>query len=51
MAYLGNAYRVAGGDHGRAVRLYSSGYYYEAKRKGMVGNLRRADDAPQLATR
>ncbi len=51
MAYLGNAYRVAGGDHNRAVRLYASGYYYEAKRKGMLGQLRRASDATQLATR
>ncbi|MDP2358795.1 MAG: lytic transglycosylase domain-containing protein [Beijerinckiaceae bacterium] len=51
MAYLGNAYRVAGGDESRAVRLYSSGYYYEAKRKGMLGQLRQAGDASQLATR
>lgn len=51
MAYLGNAYRVAGGDHRRAVRLYTSGYYYEAKRKGMLGQMRRPDEASQMATR
>ncbi len=50
MAYLGNAYRVAGGDHNRAVRLYSSGYYFEAKRKGMLGQMRQAGDASVLAT-
>ena len=51
MAYLGNAYRVAGGDQSRAVRLYASGYYYEAKRKGMLRQMRQAGDAPQHATR
>jgi soluble lytic murein transglycosylase-like protein len=30
--YLAGAYRAAGGDHGRAVRYYASGYYYAAKR-------------------
>lgn len=51
MAYLGNAYRVAGGDHNRAVRLYASGYYFEAKRKGMLSQMRRAGEASQIATR
>jgi soluble lytic murein transglycosylase-like protein len=46
MAYLGNAYRVAGGDQSHAVALYSRGYYFEAKRKGMLGQLRKADSAP-----
>jgi soluble lytic murein transglycosylase-like protein len=36
VAYLANAYRVAGGNADRAVRLYSTGYYYEAKRRGMA---------------
>ena len=36
VAYLANAYRVAGGNADRAMRLYSSGYYDEAKRKGMA---------------
>ena len=31
--YLAGAYRVANGDHGRAVRYYASGYYYVAKRQ------------------
>ncbi|MBB3017781.1 soluble lytic murein transglycosylase-like protein [Microvirga lupini] len=34
--YLANAYKVAGGNSDRAVALYSSGYYYEAKRKGLL---------------
>jgi soluble lytic murein transglycosylase-like protein len=39
VAYLANAYRVAHGDEDAAVRLYRRGYYYEAKRQGMVGEL------------
>jgi soluble lytic murein transglycosylase-like protein len=39
VAYLANAYKVAGGNQDRAVRLYSSGYYYEAKRKGLLPKL------------
>ncbi len=46
MAYLGNAYRVAGGDQSRAVLFYSRGFYYDAKRKGMLGQLRKGDSAP-----
>jgi len=38
-AYLANAWRVSGGNQDRAVSLYSSGYYYEAKRKGMLPKL------------
>ncbi|GLK78581.1 transglycosylase SLT domain-containing protein [Methylopila turkensis] len=34
--YLAGAYKVAGGDEDRAVRFYASGYYYDAKRKGML---------------
>lgn len=45
MAYLGNAYRVAGGDARRAIALYSRGFYYEAKRKGMLGQMRNGDSA------
>lgn len=33
--YLAGAYKVAGGNHDRAVALYARGYYYDAKRKGM----------------
>jgi len=32
--YLAGAYRVAGGNHGRAVHYYAAGYYYAAKRQG-----------------
>jgi len=38
--YLAGAYIVAGGNSERAVRLYSSGYYYEAKRKGLLAATR-----------
>ena len=31
--YLAGAYRAAGGNHAQAVRYYSSGYYYAAKRQ------------------
>jgi soluble lytic murein transglycosylase-like protein len=37
--YLANAYKLSGGDEGRAIRLYAGGYYYEAKRRGMLGLL------------
>ena len=31
--YLAGAYRVANGDHDRAVHYYAAGYYYAAKRQ------------------
>lgn len=34
--YLAGAYLVGGGDQDRAMRLYASGYYYDAKRKGLL---------------
>jgi hypothetical protein len=34
--YLRGAYLVADGDHRRADRLYQTGYYYDAKRKGLL---------------
>lgn len=34
--YLAGAYMVAGGDERRADLLYQSGYYYEAKRLGLL---------------
>lgn len=34
--YLRGAYLVADGNHDRAVRFYSRGYYYDAKRKGLL---------------
>ncbi|KAA2244320.1 lytic transglycosylase domain-containing protein [Salinarimonas soli] len=50
--YLANAYNVAGGNPDRAVSLYSRGYYYEAKRRGLLGQLRtgaQASTAPMTA--
>jgi soluble lytic murein transglycosylase-like protein len=44
VAYLANAWRLAGGDERRAIQLYAGGYYYEAKRRGMLGEMRKADD-------
>lgn len=34
--YLAGAYRTAGGNHDQAVRYYAAGYYYAAKRKGLL---------------
>lgn len=34
--YLAGAYRVAGGNSGRAVHYYAAGYYYTAKRHGLA---------------
>jgi soluble lytic murein transglycosylase-like protein len=39
-AYLANAYKVAEHDADRAIRLYASGYYYEARRKGLLDQLK-----------
>ena len=36
MKYLRGAYLVADGNHDAAVKCYSRGYYYEAKRKGLL---------------
>ena len=45
--YLANAWRVAGGNPERALRLYSSGYYYEAKRRGRLALIQKAAVRPQ----
>lgn len=34
--YLRGAWMVSGGDEREAVKWYARGYYYEAKRKGLV---------------
>lgn len=34
--YLRGAWLVADGDADRAIRFYQSGYYYDAKRKGLL---------------
>ncbi|NTE34977.1 lytic transglycosylase domain-containing protein [Agrobacterium tumefaciens] len=39
--YLRGAWVVAGNDRDNAVRLYARGYYYDAKRKGMLHVLRK----------
>ena len=42
VAYLSNAYVVAGRNPDRAIRLYASGYFWEARRKGLLDRLRTA---------
>jgi soluble lytic murein transglycosylase-like protein len=37
--YLAGAYKVAGGDPSRAIAFFARGYYYDAKRKGMLASL------------
>ncbi|MEY9829230.1 soluble lytic murein transglycosylase-like protein [Sinorhizobium fredii] len=37
--YLRGAWMVADNQHDGAVKLYASGYYYHAKRKGMLDML------------
>ncbi|MDB5543595.1 MAG: lytic transglycosylase [Hyphomicrobiales bacterium] len=49
MPYLANAWLVSGGSEARAVSLYSRGYYYDAKRKGVLKELRTARSAPVVA--
>jgi soluble lytic murein transglycosylase-like protein len=44
--YLANAHRVASGSPNRAVSLYTGGYYYVAKRKGLLRELRTAASGP-----
>ena len=34
--YLAGAYITAGGNEDQAVRFYASGYYYDAKRQGLL---------------
>jgi soluble lytic murein transglycosylase-like protein len=44
--YLANAYRAADKNEDRAVALYAGGYYYVAKRKGLLSELRTANSRP-----
>jgi soluble lytic murein transglycosylase-like protein len=46
VAYLSNAYVVAGGNPDRALHLYASGYFFEARRKHMLDQLRTAEEDP-----
>lgn len=41
--YLANAYRIAGESETGAIRLYSAGYYYIAKHKHLLADLRTAE--------
>ena len=34
--YLRGAYLTADGNHDQAVRFYARGYYYDAKRRGLL---------------
>ena len=43
VAYLANAWLVAAGNPDRAVALYASGYFYAARRKGLLDRLRTAE--------
>jgi soluble lytic murein transglycosylase-like protein len=45
--YLANAYKLSGGDEARAIQLYAGGYYYEAKRRGMLGELHKTALSPK----
>ncbi len=44
--YLANAWALSNGDMDRAVTLYASGYYFTAKRRHMLGQLRNANSPP-----
>ena len=44
--YLANAWALADGSMDRAVQLYASGYYYTAKAKKMLNQMRVADSPP-----
>jgi soluble lytic murein transglycosylase-like protein len=50
-AYLANAYTVAGGDADRAIRLYAGGYYYEARRKGLLDRMRSGETTGPFSPR
>jgi soluble lytic murein transglycosylase-like protein len=47
--YLAGAYQAAGGNADRAVHYYASGYYYAAKRKGLVDGNGNAMGVPASA--
>lgn len=44
--YLANAYLIAHGNEDLAVRYYAAGYYYAAKRQGLLDRMRTARSAP-----
>ena len=48
--YLAGAYRVADGNHDRAVGYYARGYYYDAKRKGHIETASRGERRSRRGT-
>ncbi|RFB78555.1 lytic transglycosylase domain-containing protein [Methylovirgula sp. 4M-Z18] len=44
--YLANAWRLSNGSEARAVQLYAGGYYYVAKRRGMLDQMIKSASAP-----
>ncbi len=44
--YLANAFMLADGSETRAIQLYAGGYYYEAKRRGLLGTLHKSAKLP-----
>lgn len=46
--YLANAWRVSNGNQDKAMKLYASGFYYQAKAKGIHKDLRTAQ-SPSLS--
>ncbi len=44
--YLANAWLLSDGDTDQAVRYYSSGYYYTAKKRHMLDRMRNANSPP-----
>ena len=42
--YLANAYIVAGRNEDRAMRLYAGGYYWEARRRGLLDRIQTAGE-------
>jgi len=41
--YLANAWILSGGNESRAIALYAGGYYYVARSKGMLDQMKVAD--------
>ena len=41
--YLANAWVLSNGSQDRAIALYAGGYFYEAKRKGMLDQMKYAE--------
>ena len=46
--YLANAFIIAGRQEDAAVRLYAAGYYFTARTRGLLSQLRTADSIPLI---